>query len=643
MTSLARILIVLSSLAVSLLLAFLWIQSENDTPALAVEARAYVPRNVVPHDPAAEAHAPVKPSEASERRTEAGTGISTPPSEEPAATEVSEPVRQHIRILSPDGEALPGCSVSVTTGGQAVPLMTDAGGLCSFDLVEAMPWSLIATDGDRARSGKVTAATFPGGMANPQDIRLHKLARVRGMVLLREGVPAVGALVEAKLVGMLMFRGTPEGARTVADSSGSFELLLEATGGEYEFSAEWSGREPCVEHVRITPGEEATVLLRFHEVSEWSGMVVTPSGRPVSNASVHVVAAETAKERKNVLFPVQVLATDQAGLFRLETRPSDPAFLIATHSDWCSSTPLEFLPGAAKPDEGMVLRLVNPTEITGRVTWEDGSPVAGAFISALRDWQDAEDDPATAAGHAELLYGMVVTETDADGRFRVAPVRSGDATYAVTCLPDSTKMDQYTTFHKVAPGTSDLELVLSALQLRGSVLRATVKREDTGVPLQRFTTILYRRLEDGSWRAETRGGESEQGLIVRDGLEPGETYAMAILPVTGYTTALIDPWQATDQEHVVDALLRVPISVELIAPVALDGNARGSIYVVPVSPHPHLRQPLSAALDRDGRQTFRLWPDKFVAYISEPDGERIFETEFEVLPQSNGLMVLLGE
>ena len=549
---------------------------------------------------------------------------------------------QRIRVISPEGQRVPGCAVSVAVGDHALELVTDASGLCGFELADGARWTLTARNGDRARSGEITDKTFFGRLGNPQDVQLYELVRVRGRVLLADGSPAAGARVSAELGGFVMGRGTPEGAESTATSDGSFELSLEAHRGSWEFRAEWRELQPCTECVTIPAGTEPVVVLRFPGEQEWSGLVVDPSGEPIEGARVHVVAARR-RESGESRFARQELTTDHSGVFRSASPPTAPFLLIAEHADWSASDPLELAPGlpvGTRP----VLRLVVSTEISGRVTWEDGRPAAGALLASYLDYDDdAGDDLAVRAGHDVLLYPMARTESESDGRFRLSPVRSGSATYIVECLPDMAARDRSIRLHEVAPGTTDLEVILSEALLRGSVLRATVKREDTGVPLEEIEWILYHRREDGRWWQEggVRRTSSKEGWILREGLDVGESYAMAVFPIPGYAAALIDPWTAGDREHVVDALLRVPVQVQLAVQDFTPGEVP-LVMVVPVDPHPH-EQPMGGRIAENGRFSLPLWPDRFVAYVHGPDGQRLLETEFEVLPSSDGLVVSLSD
>ena len=109
---------------------------------------------------------------------------------------------------------------------------------------------------------------------------------------------------------------------------------------------------------------------------------------------------------------------------------------------------------------------------------------------------------------------MATTESDAEGRFRLSPVRSGRAIYVVGCLPDVVQRDRSVEVRRVVPGTSDLEVILTEAELHGSVLRATVKREDTGAPLEDISASLYRLRADGWWtEGSSRRFESKEGLI----------------------------------------------------------------------------------------------------------------------------------
>lgn len=593
-----------------------------------------------PVESGASVKTPAEPSEPAVRIPIAGeTDERTGPEDRHESVEPG-PIHQRIRVLSWGGQRLAGCSVQVETEGRMIELVTDSLGRCEFEHDAEASWSLSAQDGDRSRSGTITPMSFMGKVADPLDVRLYELVEVHGRVQLADESPAAGARVTARIPGLVFGRGTPEEAVCTADTEGAFAMQLEADAGSYELRAEWRDLEPHLERVTLTAEGPRELLLRFRDPLEWCGTVVEPSGEVVENARVHVLSANPRAAGRTP-FPRQTVVTDSRGAFHCDARPEVPFILIAEHPSWSSSDPLELDPellGVTSP----VLRLVEPTEIAGRVVQEDGSPAVDLFVGATCDGESVREESGPEARYADLLCGTVTTRTDADGRFRLHPVRPGRATYAVTCLSDPAERDRSVRVTGVAAGRTDLLVTLSEERLRGSVVRVTATLADTGSPLEHLEAILYRRRADGAWWQEgsVRTFESPAGSFEIEGLTAGETYAMQIARIAGYLPAWLEPWEASKREHACEVRLRRPIRVQLVVPDSATGEVP-LVVVEPLDPRPW-KSGAAGRPDDNGRLTLGLCPDRFVAFVRGPEGQRLAETEFEVLSSSDGLEIRLS-
>ncbi len=553
---------------------------------------------------------------------------------------------QKFRLLSPSGEVLPGCSVELRVGERLLCGSSGADGICEFQMNASRDWSLTATYDGRASSGLLESESFPAGVSNPQDVQLYELVRVEGAVLQAEGVPAVGAVVSATYGSTRLQGGTPQAVSTRAGSAGEFRFDLEGTGGMFVLRATWPGMLPCEERVTVVPGQPSRVELMLLPATELTGLVLDPKGAPVVEATVHVVAGQSRQERGGARYERQQAQTDDRGVFRLKEAPSLDALLVATHPDWAASEPVELAAGAVNSSGLLVLHLSSKAVIRGDVTWSDGEPAAGALINVMRDVCHPGSEPAVHLMHHELLYGMSQAIAGHDGSFTIDGLRAGEHGYLLACVPfpeDPVRRDQFEQLHELRAGSTGVHIVLDTARLRGAVLRMRVLKEDSGEPLTRMTVFLYERRDDGTWLSTSRGVESETGEFERQGLAPGTTYAAAVLPVKGYLTALVGPWEASSRPHEETVYLRVPTEVVLRASPAMLNTGARYVEVVPTRGHPYSSDPLKLELKPDGSAAADLGPGDYIAYVPDGAGKRQHSTAFRVEPLAGHVAVSMED
>ncbi len=130
----------------------------------------------------------------------------------------------------------------------------------------------------------------------------------------------------------------------------------------------------------------------------WSGraegLVIDSRGQPVAGATVCVTSTESAFNGSKVVFDLDWLhrlrATDEHGRFVLEQLPGDRRLVV--HAVAPGFAPARSDAFTASSAEGatadIVVRLVAPGGIAGRVEHADGSPAAGARVSAVAASRD---------------------------------------------------------------------------------------------------------------------------------------------------------------------------------------------------------------------------------------------------------------
>lgn len=187
----------------------------------------------------------------------------------------------------------------------------------------------------------------------------------------------------------------------------------------WELSTTAEGHERSIEEVHVTPGSRTLHVVRLREGAGLRIRVRNAEGLPVSGAKVKVEFDPSSGARgESGQLPFRA-KTDGAGLAGFSELPAGEAELRVQHVDYLSHR------GKARISTGetkeLDVMLERGLEITGRVVDAEGRPVAGAWVSLLRDYAQKVMGFDVVSFIGEDLIGMAVEEEgvrcDADGRF----------------------------------------------------------------------------------------------------------------------------------------------------------------------------------------------------------------------------------
>jgi carboxypeptidase family protein/PDZ domain-containing protein len=364
-----------------------------------------------------------------------------------------------------------------------------------------------------AKKSTATAPTARPSVRPPAPIRLseataaHDPAAIAGAI---EGIvlsQATGAGVGG---AELVFEHDGAAHTITAAADGTFRFLPKEAGawrlaqvsaeGFLPWSPEW-GQSPVAMVLRA--GERISgVTIHLVPKVEYTGVVVDEAGKPAADVDVRQVEP-AASER---------WTSDARGEFHFHA--PDDAVLEATARDGRFgrgaldlraqvSHRLRIRLGAAAPARGT---------IAGRVLDADGSPAAGAHVTAsfvVEVVRRGIDRHPTRAAVAAADGRFTIDLLDV-GPHRVEAVLQGRAPARV---------------EPVATGTSDLELRLSA----GNALRGVVRDQESGAPIAAFAIALERRGKGIEREPLTpRTFFDAQGRYEVRGLLPGKYAARAI-------------------------------------------------------------------------------------------------------------------
>lgn len=535
-------------------------------------------------------------------------------------------------VKHPDGTPAIAIEVQFEVDGHTQRYLSDAAGTARIPRADFQSgWLMTARDGDCAASGDLTAKSFPGGLRDEHDLPLFPLVAVHGRVLSLQDEPIPQATVSIRSAGTRLFAGSfrPRTDITV-DAESRFEALLESMGGLLSFSANASGFSRTTRQESIGVADGAEIVLRLGEGSSITGVVVDANRAAVDGATVWLrrydangTPIETALMRK--------FDTDESGSFHFKAAEGDGWALIAEFEGWCSSDPHFF---ALAPGETtfVTLQLVAPVAISGVVVHEDGTPVVGAGVGAVRDEAQRPELDRVKGSDLMSKYGLAMTETDANGRFELYPIRPGEAAYRVICVPDPKQRDRKTELAGVLPGATSVRIVLNEEELAGGVLEVRVHYADTGAPLSSSIWFLYELGPNGSW-GMTGMRRFDAGVLRRDGLLPGVQYCGVVQPrEAGYLAAFIEPFEARMGMQSFDISMPRAERIELVVPAGADGMRADRVSVRPIDPHPGDDSARSEAVGDDATVVVHLRPGRYAARAGEGA-----ELEFVVVVTERGV------
>jgi hypothetical protein len=220
--------------------------------------------------------------------------------------EFTDPTRR-IEIAIPPGGSI---TARVHSGEQAIPnavvwaTRTDGAGMADeltkrgqttrrdgdaiFNDLVAGTWTFSTRDGETHRGAQKTV-TVEEGKNDAIDLELARAAAIRGTIHDRTGAPVPGARVDCLFMGPV---GTPDRARAISDSAGTFALDLIPPLPSAEFC---SVAEPfgTVDAFKSVPGEESNLTVPATTASlqilDWNAdrnpnsyWLVAPDGRAIS-------------------------------------------------------------------------------------------------------------------------------------------------------------------------------------------------------------------------------------------------------------------------------------------------------------------------------------------------------------------------
>lgn len=265
-----------------------------------------------------------------------------------------------------------------------------------------------------------TQSLTAADLERPLVVTLQAGRSITGRVVDEDAAPIVGAIVTAHVKdASFADRPTTLGP---TDGDGRFEIVGLPDEGTISLTArgardEWAPRAP----VPVVPGVAPTIVLRARRALV--GTLVDDAGRPWTDVEVRLEAVHGTATPVLPATNRATLRTSETGAFRFADVTPGVPFVVTvpeSRSDGVGPFPVSVtLP--ALPDQPLHLIAPRRHTIVGRVTTEQGAPVADANVEVSRWFLD---DPTPVA--------TTRVRTDAEGRFRIPNLRAGPTALRVT-------------------------------------------------------------------------------------------------------------------------------------------------------------------------------------------------------------------
>lgn len=322
-------------------------------------------------------------------------------------------------VVDADGKGVAGALVRVITPGQ--PGYSHlrgpdayAGTDGAFRLPGLLPdgsYELSVTHAGFAPQRAVLRTSPAGRPSRPHRIVLTRGQTVTGKVVDEDGRPLSGAGLALHSLSRLEEERV--GVHALSDATGGF-ALRPVTPGTFLLNVEKAGFPPLIDDLVVPAGAAVLDLgtLRLERGAALAGLVVDELGKPVPGAEVRCYWETGAPRRdgtpSTVQPPTTSVFTDAEGGFRCEGLSRGSRIgLWAHHPHYVD----ERVPGLEPPlNEPIRVELTPARTLSGRVTGNDGKPVAGAILV----WNP---------GQIEERSGG----TDTDGRFWIPKLTPGVA------------------------------------------------------------------------------------------------------------------------------------------------------------------------------------------------------------------------
>ncbi len=425
---------------------------------------------------------------------------------------------------------------------------TDADGLAIVRVPrDGSTFTLLATRRSH-EPARFTLSLEPGESCGDVELTLRPLGRVEGRVLLPDGSSAARAevlVVRARDAAAL--RRTPgrgsspwgeiaERARSAYSSGDGAFVIEDVPAGEeilvlafHEAAAE--GRSGPIQLDPTNPA--ALVEVRLREPGGITVRLFDRDGKPRGASGVEVCWHDPPESGS----PLERWSERWVGERGWVLEGLLPGRYVARA--FLESTEPAVGEAILREGEATVIELRPPEgrEISGRVLWPDGRPLAGCEVSAGESFRHRWPGPVVFPWRGNETRGARAT-TGADGGFRLVGLSDcpHDLATFTTTGPGGERHRAGGGLQDVPAGVRDAEIVVTPfVPIRVRV----VPPRSAALPDPVSVSFGHRRADGGGGCGTYGLSQSPDGFVAYD-LEPGRWYVSSLVPGVGWGSSVVD-------------------------------------------------------------------------------------------------------
>ncbi len=337
------------------------------------------------------------------------------------------------RIVRDTGTPVQGATVSVGREHYSIYRATDADGRFDATELPADSYQVSARHGFGAGIGPSMRAIAPGETWDIGDIVLHTTPTIRGTVVDGVGKPIAGADLGIRKLphdDNVMLVDGPKTTQT--DANGQFEIAA-MPPDRYVVRAGRDGYSWAM-HVVTLAAEDVELAFKLENEVRLTGQVLDHEDRPMAKARVEL-QTQTERGMDASFTGMSFRITDSNG--RFDADQLGPGWLsVYAEFEGKGGVEVERSPIARGEKRDLVIHFPKGATVSGTVKWDDGEPVAKAFVQ----WHGKR--------------AAVSTVSDARGHFTIGPVVPGH------CILKATKADTgiFSVFTLETPDNKTFEL-----------------------------------------------------------------------------------------------------------------------------------------------------------------------------------------
>jgi len=470
---------------------------------------------------------------------------------------------------------------------------------------------------------------------------------LRGIVVRADGAPGASAKVIAGVNGGggLLRGQPPEPEPVVAGADGRFAIPVVRHGG-YNLYAELDGARTFHEHRWMRDANPPEVVLVFPGAITLNGIVVDAEGKPVDEAKIKIWREYHVDDPKQDPDDCETadVRSGADGRFSVAVRKHARFQLLASEENHANSDPVWAETTPPRPHAEARLELRRFATIEGVVQHGDGSPFPGVTVLATAPGSPFPSVVGPSPG--ERFAGVHPARSDTEGRFQLR-VHPGTA-WSIFARPVAENPTLSFVTKDVAPGRSDVVIVITAADLAGCVVKGSVALAD-GQPVNDFEVGVVRYDEQGEPSGTTSTKPKFDGN--RFELPPmpiGRTIAIQVTPrEAGKPRRGAGPFAPTQHGPFVttSAGLDVPVRIEAwgeqpVQVLAADGAPARRVRASVIRDVNLGSNPSGRPVDTEGKVVLKFCAPGAHKLTVWSDTEKLLEQPLTILPGLNPEVVV---